>query len=149
MLESDAKFEEKVVWKMTWRIWQIFTRAHNSLKIGTFIGSFYPKYNMYELKIYKGVMCYDNEEWYKIWKGIDLSVQNWHEEFNKFWPEHSKISKICTLMCCSWPKYIMFELRKYRRVMLDGIQDWYKVWRKTDLWFQKWHEEFRKFSPEH
>ena len=32
-----------VVWKMTWGIWQIFTRANESLKIGTFIGSFYPK----------------------------------------------------------------------------------------------------------
>ena len=99
---------------------------------------------MYELKLYKGVMCYDNEEWYKIWKEIDLSVQNWHEEFNKFWPEHSKISKIFTLMGCFWPKYTMFELRKYRRVMFDGIQDWYKVWRKTDLCFQQWHDEFGK-----
>ena len=33
----------------------------------------------------------------KFWKGIDQSVQNWHEELNKFWLEHSKISKICTL----------------------------------------------------
>ena len=42
-------------------------------------------------------MCYDNEVWCKIWKGIDLSVHNWHDEFNRFWPEHSKISNICTL----------------------------------------------------
>ena len=48
-------------------------------------------------------MCYDNEELCKIWKGIDLSVQNWHEEFNNFWPEHSKSSKICILMGCFWP----------------------------------------------
>ena len=47
-----------------------------------------------------------------------------------------------------WPKY-MFELSKYRKVMFDGTHDWYKVWRKTDLWFQKCHEEFDKFSPEH
>ena len=104
---------------------------------------------MYELKIYEDVTCYDNKEWYKIWKEIDLSVQNWHEEFNKFWTKHSKILKICTVMGCFWLKYIMFELRKYRRVMFDSIQDWYKVWRKTDLCFQKWHEEFGKFSPEH
>ena len=32
-----------VIWKMTWRIWQIFTRALESLKIGTLMGSFYPK----------------------------------------------------------------------------------------------------------
>ena len=95
-------------------------------------------------------MCHDdNEEWFKIWIGLDLSVQNWHMEFNKFWLEHSKISKICFLMACFWPKYIMFELSKYRGVLFDDIQDWCKVWRKTDLCFQKWHDEIGKFSPEH
>ena len=53
-------------------------------------------------------------------------VQNRHEEFNKFWPKHSKNSKICTLMGCFWPKYIMLQLRKYREVMFDGTQDWLK-----------------------
>ena len=90
-------------------------------------------------------MCHDNEEWLKILKGIDLSVQNWHEEFNKFWPKHSKISKICTLMGCFWPKYIMFELSKYRGVIFDETQDWCKVWRENDMCFQKWHEEFDHF----
>ena len=104
---------------------------------------------MYELKIYRGVMCHDNKQWFKIWRRIDLSVQNWHGKFNKFWPEDSKISKSCTLMGCFWPRYIMFELNKCRGVMFDGTQDWCKVWRKTDLCFQKWHEEFGKFSPQH
>ena len=94
-------------------------------------------------------MCFDNEEWCKIWKGIELPVQNWHEEFNKFWPENSKISKLCTLMVCFWPKYIKFELTKYRGVKFHSTQDWYKFWRKTDLYFQKWNEEFGKISPEH
>ena len=67
---------------------------------------------MYELKIYRGVLCHDNEEWYKIWRGIDLSVQNWHKKFDKFWPEHSKIPKIYTLIGCFWQKYVMFELKK-------------------------------------
>ena len=58
-------------------------------------------------------------EWCRIWTGIDSPVQNWHKEFNKFWPEHSEISKICTLMGCFWPKCIMFELIKYRGVMFD------------------------------
>ena len=30
---------------------------------------------MHELKIYRGGMCYDNEEWCKIWKGIYLLFQ--------------------------------------------------------------------------
>ena len=33
-----------------------------SLKIGTLMGSFYPKQEIYELKIYRGVLCHDNEE---------------------------------------------------------------------------------------
>ena len=53
--------------------------------------------------------------------------------------------KICTLMGCFWPKYIMFELKKYRRVTFDGTEDWCKIWMKTDLCFQKWHDKLRKF----
>ena len=26
---------------------------------------------------------------------------------------------------------------------------WCKIWRKTDLWFGKWHEEFGRFSSEY
>ena len=48
---------------------------------------------MYELKIHRRVFCHANEEWYKIWRGTDLSVQNWHREFHKFRPEHSKSQK--------------------------------------------------------
>ena len=80
-----------VVWKMTWRIWQIFTRALWSVKIRTLMGSCCLKWKMYQLKISRGVMCHGNEEWYKNWRGIDLSFQNWHEEFDEFWLEHSKI----------------------------------------------------------
>ena len=135
--------------KMTWGIWKIFTRAFKFLKIRTFMTFICSKLKMYELKFYMGVMCHDNEEWCKIWKGIDLSVQNGHEEFDKFSPEHLKILKICTLMSYFWPKYVIFEIRSYRRVMFNSIQDWYKVWRNTDLHFQEWHKEFGKFSPEH
>ena len=71
------------------------------------------------------------------------------KEFGKFSPEHSKISIICTLMGYYWPKYITFKLRKYRGVILDSIQDWYNVWRKNDLCFQKWHDGIGKLSPEH
>ena len=105
--KTDSCFQ-----KLTWKIWQIFTRALESLQIGTLMRSFYPKQKIYELKIYKRVLCHENEEWYKIWREIDLSVQNWHEQFDKFWLEHSKISQICTLIGCFWSKYIMFELKR-------------------------------------
>ena len=136
ILMQNLKENWLLLSKMTWGIWEIFTRALESLKIGTLMGFFCPKLKMYELKIYRGVMCHDNEEWCKNWRGIDLSVQNWHEEFDEFWPEHSKISKICTLMGCFWPKYIMFELKKYRGVMFDGTEYWCKIWRETDFTFK-------------
>ena len=98
-----------------------------SQKMWTFTGSFY---QMYELKIYRGFMFNDNdnEEWCKIWTGIDWSVKNWHKEFNAFWLQHSKSSIICTLMGCFWRKYLMIELRNYRGVMFDGTQDLKENW---------------------
>ena len=94
-------------------------------------------------------MCHDNEEWCKIWRGIDLSFQNWHEEFNEFCPEHLKASKILNLMCSFWAKYILFELEKYRGVIFHETEEGYKISRGIDLSFQNWHKEFDKFWPEH
>ena len=47
-----------------------------SVKIGTLTGSFHLKQKIYELKIYRGVFYHDNEEWYKLWWGIELPAQN-------------------------------------------------------------------------
>ena len=63
ILKGDAKCEEKLTCSLENDIiGQIFTRALESLKIGTLMGSFNPKKKTYELKIHRGVMCYDNEE---------------------------------------------------------------------------------------
>ena len=104
---------------------------------------------MHELKIYIGVMCNHTEELWKIWRRVDLSFQNWLKQFDEFWLKHWKVSKIYTLMDCFWLKYIMFKLKKYREVIFHNAREWCKVWRKSDLWFVKWHEEFGKFSPKH
>ena len=40
---------------------------------------------MYELKIYRGVIYRDNEEWFKIWGEIDL-FQNWHHKLKNVDP---------------------------------------------------------------
>ena len=39
----------------------------------------------------------------------------------------------------------MFELKKYRGVMSNDSEDWYKIWKKTDLSFQKRQEEVENF----
>ena len=48
--------------KMTRGIWEIFTRALKSLKIGTLMTSFCLKLEMYELNFYRGLVCHDNEK---------------------------------------------------------------------------------------
>ena len=48
-----------------------------------------------------------------------------------------------------WPKYIIFELKKYKGVIYNETEEWCKIWGKTDLWFGKWHKESDKFLPEH
>ena len=104
---------------------------------------------MHELKIYREVLCRYKEEWYQIGAGIVLSVQNWHEKFDKFWPVHSKISKICTLIGFFWTKYIMFDLKKYRGVLFGSTKYWYNIEGKLTCAFKNDMSNYGKFSPEH
>ena len=113
------------------------------------MGSYWAKYIFFEPKKCREIIFRQTEEGYKIWRGIELSFQNWHNKFDKFWPEHSKVSKISTLICSFWAKYLLIELKKYRGVFFREIEEWCKIWRETDLLLGKWHEEFCKFSPEH
>ena len=64
-LNIDAKFEGKMTcaFKNDMRNLANFHQSmFGSLKIGTLMGSFYPKYKMYELKLYRGILCPDNEQ---------------------------------------------------------------------------------------
>ena len=70
-------------------------------------------------------------------------------EFDKFWPEHSKVSLILTLMGFLWPNYLLFKLKKYVGFIFHETEEGYKIWSGNNLWFQNWHKEFEKFSPEH
>ena len=98
-------------------------------------------------KKYRGVVPHDPQDWCIIWRKTDLLFQKW-QEFGKIWPKHSKVSKPCTFICSYCEKYLMFDLRKYRGVIFHDTEGWCKIWRKTDLWFEKWYEEYGKFSPE-
>ena len=95
-------------------------------------------------------MSHDTEKWCKIWRKTDLFFQQW-QNFGEFWHEHSKVSKICTFIGFFCAKYITFDLKKYRGVMLhhSEVEEWCKICRKTDLWFGESQEEFRKVSPEY
>ena len=60
-----------------------------------------------------------------------------------------KILKTSTLVGFFCAKYMTFDLKKYRGVIFPDTEESCKIWRKTDLWFGKLHEESDKFSPEH
>ena len=129
--------------KMAWGIWQIFIRVYESLEIGAMMTSFCLMLKIYEVKIYRGVMFHDNEEWCKNWKGIDLPVQKCHEEFGEFWHEHSKILKIWTLM--GFTKAYNVSAKKGQRsnfqwywiVMQNLKENWHALSKMTQRIFTK------------
>ena len=133
-LKRDAKFGEELTccFKLGIRNLTNFNLSTQVLKIFTLIGFFWAKYVLFELKKYRGIIFHETKEGYKIWRGIDLSFQNWHKEFDKFWPEHSKVSKIFILMGSFWAKYKLFELKKYRGVIFheneEGLQNLERSW---------------------
>ena len=59
------------------------------------------------------------------------------------------LKNICTLISLFCAKYKTFDLKRYRGVTFHDTEESCKIWRKTDLWFEKWLEEFGKFSSEH
>ena len=97
--------------KMTWGILENFTRALKVSKLGLWWDSLSQSRKRMSLKFTGELFVMEC----RIGGGIDLSFQNWHEEFDKFWPEHSKVSKMCTLMGSFWSKYIIFEQNKVQR----------------------------------
>ena len=69
ILMQNLKENWLLLSKMTWGIWETFTRALETLQIWTLMGFFYL---MYELKTYRGVICHDNEERCNTVGEIDL-----------------------------------------------------------------------------
>ena len=58
-------------------------------------------------------------------------------------------SKNFTSMGYFCPKYMRFELKKYREVISHDTEQWCKISMNLVLWFQKWHKESGKLSLEH
>ena len=90
-----------MIWRKTdlliqkWQEFGEFWLEHWKVsKICTFIGSYCAKYLMFNLKNYRGVIFCDTEEWCKIWTKTNLWFGKLHEAFDKFSPEHLKMSKL-------------------------------------------------------
>ena len=62
-MKTDAKFEGKLACASKNNMMKLANchqSTFESLKIGTFVGSFYPKQKMYEFKFFRGVMTINN-----------------------------------------------------------------------------------------
>ena len=51
-------------------------------------------YNVWAIKMYRGVIFHDTRVWCKIQRKTDLWFGKWREEFGKCSPEHTKVSKL-------------------------------------------------------
>ena len=83
---------------MASEICQIFTRALEVSKLGLWWDPLTPSKFTDEL----WAMTMKNEAKFEE----ELAFQNWHGEFDKFWPWHLKDSKMFTLMLSFWGKYV-------------------------------------------
>ena len=85
---------------------------------------------MYELKIYRLLMSHD-------WRMMQNLKRNWlvsSKLTREIWRIFTRALK---------------NLKNLQGFMFDGTGYWCKISKKNDLCFQKCHEEFGKFSPEH
>ena len=95
-LKRDAKFGKESTRRLKIGISNLTNFDPSTWKVSKpfiLIGSFWANYILFELKKYRGIIFHETEEGYKIWRGIDLSFQNWHKKFDKFWSEHFKSLK--------------------------------------------------------
>ena len=85
-LNIDAKFRGKLTFafkndiKNLGNFHQSTWKSQNSDFDGILLN---PKKKMYELKIYRGAICHDNETRCKTGWGNDL-FENWDEDFDEF-----------------------------------------------------------------
>ena len=87
------------------------------------------------------------------WRMIQKLKRNWLVVLKLIWP-----SQILTRALeksnffFNWllvTKVYFVWATKVQRYYLSWHWRLMQIWRKTDLWLGKWHEEFCKFSPEH
>ena len=84
-------------------------------------------------------MSHYPEDWCKIWQKTGLLFQKW-QEFGEFWPELSKVSKICKVFNV-WLKKVQRSYLSWHWIVIQYL--------KKNLLIWKWHEEYGKFSSEH
>ena len=142
---SDAKSElnpELVFSKMAWGNGWTIIRALKSLKKCTLIGFFCQKHIMFQLENFR-----ENMLWH--WRVMQNLKKNdsWLEKwvFGWFSCEMSKTWKFALWWASFVQSIWRFRWKITEELCLMTLKSDAKVWRKTECWFQKWHEEFGEF----
>ena len=133
--------------KLTWGIWQIFTRALESLQTETLIAYFCQKWKCMSLK-FTGELCVmtmKNDA--KVEEELTCQSKIDMRNLRNFDPNIRKSQKICTFMGCFLTKVYLFWAKKSIGELFDGTEYWCNICRKND--FRKWHKELSKFLPAH
>ena len=116
----------KVTWGIRWILLQTV-----ALKICTLLCYFCWKDIIFELKKkYREVIVITLKNDVQFEEELTFALKNDMKNYTSF-----ENIKICALVGSFWPKYIMFELKKYRRVMCDYTEDRCKLWREVTCSF--------------
>ena len=135
-------------WVKVYIVWK--KKAHQSVKFQNFDCLVEISQNLcfdrfFVLKVYK-ISAKKVQRTYVSWywrvmqnlkKKPDLLFQKW-QEFGGFWSEHSKVSKICSLISpfcvkyITWPKTVQRSYLSWHwRVMQNLKRNWLVVWKMT------------------
>ena len=88
------------------------------------------------------------------WRMMQNLKKNWlvvWKMTGAIWQIFTRVLKsltIETLMGSFYPKQKIYEIKIYREVTCLDNEVRCKIWRRIDMWFQNWIEEFDEFWPE-
>ena len=107
-------------------------QAVESLKICTLIRSFCPKHIKFRWKNTEELCFLALKSDAKLKEKLTLGSKNDMRNLVNFHPTTQK-SKNFTPMGYFCPKYMRFELKKYRGVIFHDTEQWCKIWINPDL----------------
>ena len=135
---------------MTWGIRQIFTRAHSKVwKFGLPLGFFIQNRKFMSLKFTEELCVMKTKNDAKIEENLNCQFKIDIKNLMILTRALENLENLHFNKLLSTKVYNIWGKKKYGGVTFDCTEDWCKIWRKTDLYFLKCHEEFGKFSPEH
>ena len=139
-----------LVWKITWGICKICTRALESVKIRTLMGSFVQSRKGMTLKFTEELCVMTIKNNGKFEEELTCLLKPDMRNSTNFVSSTPKSSKLKTSKYSKLlfnrllsSKYMMFELRKLQRSYVWW--HWRLMQNSKEKW-QKWHEEFRKHA---